>query len=63
MFIAVLCCSLSLQRFLLLILVAQQLARGFLAAVLERCLLFLALQPRATAIFAAVAFAAMSGSY
>ena len=52
-----------LAVFLLLILVARQLARGCLAAVPERCLLFWALQPRATAIFAAVAFAAMSGSY
>ena len=39
------------------------LARCFFAAVLERCLLFDALQLRATAIFAAVAFAAMSDAY
>ena len=46
-----------------MILVAQQLARGFFGLQCLRVLAFFALRPRATADFAAVAFAAMSGSY
>ncbi len=46
-----------------MILVAQQLARGFLAAVLERCLLFFMLQVFVAAIFVQLAYAAMSEAY